>query len=41
MSTLIKETEVETVGELREFLSGLPDGFPVYDAVGELKERSQ
>lgn len=36
MPTLIREFEVETVGELKQALSVIPDNMPVSDAVGEL-----
>jgi hypothetical protein len=36
MPELVKEIEVETVGELRKALATYPDCMPVYDAVGEL-----
>lgn len=36
MANLIKEIEVETVGELRRALTTCPDEMPVTDAVGEL-----
>lgn len=36
MANLIKEVEVETVGELRRALTTCPDEMPVTDAVGEL-----
>lgn len=36
MANLIKEIEVDTVGELRLALATSPDNMSVYDAVGEL-----
>ncbi len=33
---LIREVEVETVGELRRALATYPDDMPVFDAVGEM-----
>lgn len=36
MGELIKEFEVQTVGELKTALYMLPDNMPVTDAVGEL-----
>lgn len=36
MANLIREIEVETVGELRRALTTCPDEMPVTDAVGEL-----
>jgi hypothetical protein len=36
MGKLIREMEVETVGELKAVLSVLPDDMEVSDAVGEL-----
>ncbi len=36
MGILLREMEVETVGELKAVLSVLPDAMPVSDAVGEL-----
>ena len=36
MGKLIREMEVETVGELKAVLSVLSDSMPVSDAVGEL-----
>lgn len=35
-SSLTKEVEVATVGELRQELANCPDSMPVTDAVGEL-----
>lgn len=36
MAKLIKEVEVDTVGDLRRALATCPDEMPVTDAVGEL-----
>ena len=36
MTRLLKEVEVETVGELRKALATCPDAMEVTDAVGEL-----
>lgn len=36
MGDLLREVEVETVGELKAFLASIPDSMPVSDAVGEL-----